>query len=297
MLGNDTDPDANPMTAGSATIPSSGSVALNSDGSFVYTPNPEFNGSDSFTYTVSDGRRGTDTATVTVTVVSASNTVSVGDVAVAEGDAGTRAAVFTVSLSEASTSPVTVSYATANAAASAPGDYKSKSGTLNFAPGVTNATVKVPVTGDTVDEADEAFTVVLSGATGAVIGDATGSGSVVDDDPKTVTGLRLAIGDVAVHEGDAGARAAVFTVSLSKASTSTVKVSFATANATAAKTVDYTRSTGTLSFAAGVTSMTVKVPIVPDTLGEDDETFAVILSAASGATITDANGLGTIIDD
>ena len=296
VLANDVDADADLLTAGSASDPAGGAVVLNADGSFTYTPDAGFTGTDTFTYTAADGHGGTDTATVTLTVTAA-NTVSVGDVAVAEGDSGTRAAVFTVSLARPSTSTVSVAYATANGTATAGSDYMSKSGTLSFAPGTTAATVKVPVTGDAVDEADESFTLALSSPTGAALGDATGTGTIVDDDPKTVTGIRLAVGDVAVHEGDSGARSAVFTVSLSKASTATVKVNYATANATATKAGDYTRAAGTLSIAAGATSAVVKVAINPDNATEGNETFAVNLSAPSGATISDASGLGTIIDD
>ena len=297
VLGNDLDADGDSLGAGSASDPAHGSVTLAADGSFTYTPDPKFDGTDSFTYVVSDGEGTTDTASVTITVVEALPVVSIGDVALAEGDTGSRAAMFTVSLDEPSASEVTVAYATGDATAAAPGDYTSKSGTLTFAPGSTSAKVKVPVAGDTADEADEALTVALSDPVGATIGDGSGTGTVVDDDPRTVAGPRLTIGDVAVHEGDAGGRAAVFTVSLSKPSTSYVTVRFTTANGTATKSGDYTRMSGTLSFAPGALSATLKVPVGPDTAGEGNETFVVNLSDATNATLTDAGGTGTIVDD
>jgi hypothetical protein len=68
VLGNDTDPDGNPLTVVSNTQPSNGTVTQNADGSFTYTPNPDFCGVDSFTYTISDGHGGTATATVTLGV-------------------------------------------------------------------------------------------------------------------------------------------------------------------------------------------------------------------------------------
>jgi len=68
VLANDTDPDGDAMTAGSASDPAGGSVVLNGDGSFAYTPDTGFTGTDTFTYTVSDGNGGTATATVTITV-------------------------------------------------------------------------------------------------------------------------------------------------------------------------------------------------------------------------------------
>ena len=65
VLGNDADGDSDPLTATKLTDPSHGTVVVNADGSFTYTPDANFFGTDSFSYTVSDG---TDTATATVTV-------------------------------------------------------------------------------------------------------------------------------------------------------------------------------------------------------------------------------------
>ena len=67
-LGNDTNPDGNTLFINNFTQPSSGSVVNNGDGTFTYTPDANFNGTDSFTYGVINSNSGTDTATVTVTV-------------------------------------------------------------------------------------------------------------------------------------------------------------------------------------------------------------------------------------
>ncbi len=56
VLGNDTDPDGDPLSASLSSQPGHGSVTLNPDGSFAYTPNAGFSGDDSFTYEVSDGQ-------------------------------------------------------------------------------------------------------------------------------------------------------------------------------------------------------------------------------------------------
>ena len=56
MLGNDTDPDGDTLTAAVVdSAPSHGTLTLNADGSFTYTPAANFNGTDSFTYRASDG--------------------------------------------------------------------------------------------------------------------------------------------------------------------------------------------------------------------------------------------------
>ena len=68
VLGNDTDVDSPSLSAVLMTQPSLGTLTLNSDGSFVYTPNADANGTDSFTYMVSDGSNGSNVATVTLTV-------------------------------------------------------------------------------------------------------------------------------------------------------------------------------------------------------------------------------------
>ncbi len=69
VLGNDTDPDGDMLSAGSAGDPAGGTVALDADGSFTYTPDAGFVGTDTFSYTISDGKGGSDTATVTVVVI------------------------------------------------------------------------------------------------------------------------------------------------------------------------------------------------------------------------------------
>ena len=52
VVGNDTDADGNPLTAGSASTPANGTVTLAANGGFVYTPNANFSGTDTFSYTV-----------------------------------------------------------------------------------------------------------------------------------------------------------------------------------------------------------------------------------------------------
>ncbi|MCA1684256.1 MAG: cadherin-like domain-containing protein, partial [Actinobacteria bacterium] len=71
VLGNDSDPDGDPVVADSASDPFGGSVVLNADGSFIYTPDPGFSGNDRFTYFARDGKGGFDRATVTVAVAEA----------------------------------------------------------------------------------------------------------------------------------------------------------------------------------------------------------------------------------
>lgn len=76
VLGNDTDSQGKSLTAQLATGPSHGTLTLNADGSFTYTPNTYFAGTDSFTYMANDGIATSNTATVTISVTSASCTIT-----------------------------------------------------------------------------------------------------------------------------------------------------------------------------------------------------------------------------
>jgi Big-like domain-containing protein/Calx-beta domain-containing protein len=113
--------------------------------------------------------------------------LSINDVSIPEGNSGTANATFTVSLSAASGQSVTVNYATASGTATSGSDFTSTSGTLTFAAGTTTQTIQVPVIGDTRPEANETFTVNLWGAAGATIARAAGTGTIVDNDPGSVT--------------------------------------------------------------------------------------------------------------
>jgi VCBS repeat-containing protein len=68
VLGNDSDPDGDPLTAALLTGPAHGTLAINADGSFTYTPDKDYNGPDSFTYQADDGKGGVTPATVNITV-------------------------------------------------------------------------------------------------------------------------------------------------------------------------------------------------------------------------------------
>ncbi len=125
--------------------------------------------------------------------------ISINDVTVVEGNAGTVNAVFTATLSAASGQIVGVNYATADGTATQPADYTSTTGALTFTPGQTTRTITVPVIGETVPEANETFFVNLSGATNATIADNQGLGTITNDDvPVTVNPATLPDGAVAV---------------------------------------------------------------------------------------------------
>lgn len=108
--------------------------------------------------------------------------LSIGDAEVMEGNAGQANAVFTLRLSAASATPVTVQYSTADSTAQAATDYQSSTGTVTFAAGETEKIIAVTVTGDTNIEADETFRVNLTNASGATLADSEGVGMIRNDD-------------------------------------------------------------------------------------------------------------------
>ena len=121
--------------------------------------------------------------------------------------------------------------------------------------------------------------------------------SVGSVEHNTVHVPGLSINDVTVAEGDTGTVPATFAVSLSEPSTASVTVHFATANGSATAPADYAAASGTVTFAPGQTDATVTVDVNGDTVDELDEQFAVDLTGAVGAAITDGHGVGTILDD
>jgi len=221
--------------------------------------------------------------------------LSVGDASITEGASGTANATFPVTRTGSLTAPASVRIKTTDATATAPADYTALAAqTLSFTAGQASRTVSVPVAGDTTLEGDETFTLDLSTPlSGATIADAQGVATIADDEAPTLLSVR----DVAMTEGDSGTTAATFTVvrsgDLNRAST--VQVVTAAGSATAG--TDFTSTSATVSFAAGQSSKPVNVPVRGDLLSEGSETFALELSAPTGAAVSDATATATIADN
>lgn len=220
-------------------------------------------------------------------------TISVADLSITEGNAGSTNATITLSLSQSSTQTITVNPATANGSAVAPSDYTATSTSVSFAPGVLTRTVSVPVIGDTLYENNETFTLNLSAAVNATISRATATATITNDDAAP----SLSIADRTVTEGNTGTVSAAFTVTLSAPSGRAVTVSYGTANGSAVAPADYTATSGTLTIAVGQTTGTITVPVKGDTLNESNETFTLSLSSPTAATIARATAVGTITDN
>ncbi len=227
--------------------------------------------------------------------------MSIANVSMAEGNAGTSVMAFTVTLSQAATTPVTVNYATSNGTALAGSDYVATSGTLTIAAGATTGTINVTINGDTTVEADETLIVTLSGASAnSTIGTATATGTITNDDvAPPPTGLpSISIASVSKAEGNVGTSNIVFTVTLSQPSATPVTVNFATSDLTALAGSDYISKSGSVTIPAGSTTGTFFVSIYGDTTLENDDIFKVTLSGASANSVIGTGvASGTIAND
>ena len=162
--------------------------------------------------------------------------IAINDVAVTEGNTGTTTATFTLTRSGKTTGTSSVKYSTVNGSATAGSDYVAKPlTTVTFAAGETTKTIAVTINGDTVDEPNETFSVLLSAPTGATVSDASGTGTIVDNDAPT----HLAINDVSVAEGNSGTRSATLTITRSGNTTIASSVKYSTVNGSATAGSDY----------------------------------------------------------
>lgn len=133
--------------------------------------------------------------------------------------------------------------------------------------------------------------------------DASGAddGLAIDDFSLTVAGSStpaLAVNDVSALEGDSGTTAFTFGFGLSQpAGAGGVVIQYATADGSATAGSDYVTASGTVTIPQGSTSATVTVNVIGDTATEPDETFFLNIVSATGANVSDGQGLGTILND
>ncbi len=224
--------------------------------------------------------------------------VTVGDASQAEGDGPEPGyVVIPVFLTEPSTLPVTVHYSTANGTALAGQDYVAQSGTLTFAPGVTQQNILVAITGDAVVEGNETFTVTLSDPSeGASILDDTATGTIVNDDAS----LSIAAISADRDEGQSETTAFTFTVTRTGDLSGADSVHWAVSGP-AVNGADFNGGelpSGVVNFAAGESSKIITVDVAGDTQVEGNESFTVTLSDPSpGGTVGTASATGIIHND
>ena len=161
---------------------------------------------------------------------------------------------------------------------------------VTIAAGQNSLMIRIDSVDDTIVETDETFTLSATAISGTVTSAAdTATGTIVNDDFP-----QISVDDVTVDEDNG---TLTFTISLDQPPTAPLSVDFATASRAATSGVDFTAVSGTANFAPGVQTQTVTVAITNDNLYEGPHSFDFNLANASGGTITDGLGVGTIIDD
>lgn len=221
--------------------------------------------------------------------------LSIDSVSQLEGNAGTTAWGFTVSLSEASGLPVSADFQTVEGTATLlNNDFQSSIGSVNFAPGVLTQPVTVLVNGDVTLESDETFTVNLSNLTGAQAGTLTGTGTIQNDDNVP----SLLVADDARAEGNAGTTTFHFPVTLSNPTDQAVSVDWQTVDGSATSAGgDFAAASGTINIPAKSVTAEITVDVNGELCGEADETFQVSLSNPVNAVIPGPPATGTIQND
>src|SRR5258706_3967227 len=247
--------------------------------------------------TAADDRLAIDDFSLTPHAGVALPNLTINDVSLNEGNAGTTSFTFTVSLSApAAPGGVTFDIATANDTATQPSDYTQKTLTAQTIPaGSSTYSFTVLVNGDTTPETNETFFVNVTNVTGANVTDGQGQGTIVNDDAAP----NLTINDDSLNEGNAGTTTFTFTVSLSApAPPGGVTFDIATADSSATQPSDYTQKTLTSqTIPAGSSTYTFDALVNGDVVPETDETFFVNVSNITNAIGSDTQGLGTIVND
>lgn len=202
------------------------------------------------------------------------------------------------------TGAASVTFFSENASAGS-NDYFGDSGVLNFAAGESRKTIALALIDDAEDEPRETISLkLISPSAGSTIADAQGIGTIFDNDepapPPPPPPPVFSVSDASVTEGGI----LQFTVTKSGATTTSYAVGYSTANNTAVATFqyydpgDYYMTTSSLAFAPEETSKTIQIQSVQDSLDETNETFFLNLTGPTGgATISDLQAVGTIVDD
>lgn len=235
-----------------------------------------------------------DTCSSTCLVTPAPPTISIADVSISEGNAGTKQATFTVTLAPTSAAPVTFDIGTDYGTAAPGSDFVGQSLLgQSIAAGQSSSNFLVTINGDAEVEGNESFTVNLTNVVGAAVADSQARGTITNDDNGV-----LSIADASVAEGNSGTSTMSFIVSLSSPMPTSVSFNIATSNGTATAGSDYVaRSQLPRVLDAGRTRTVFEVAVNGDTAVEVSETFNVTVSGVVGATLGDGAAIGTIIND
>jgi hypothetical protein len=214
--------------------------------------------------------------------------VSVGDASVVEPSSktGTVTVEVPVTIAPAAGSPVTVAWRTDPGTATT-ADYTAASGALTIPAGAQGGAIDVQVKADKVTEGVESFSITLTSAAGATLGDASGAVSIV---PAGSSGL--ALGDTTVVEPDAGTIQVAVAATLGAPARGSVTLGWHLQSGTGTIGSDAPAASGTATIPKGALGTLVRFAVNGDTAVEADETLSLVVTSVSGASLAD--GLGTV---
>ncbi len=219
-----------------------------------------------------------NTSTFTNVAVTAPSGLTISDVAQAEGNAGANNFLFNVNLSVASSSTITVDYATALGTGTEGSDFTSISGSLTFLPGETSKSISVVVNGDRVSEANETFFLNLSNAANSFIVDGQGVGTIQNDDVAGIT-----IGNLSGSATTESGGTVTFTVVLNSEPVADVTIPVSSSN-----TAEGVVSASPLTFTAANwnVAQTVTVTGVDDSVYDGNKSYSVVIEPANSSDST-----------
>jgi hypothetical protein len=205
---------------------------------------------------------------------------------------------FTVRRTGAGTSSALTVFYQAEGTATNGKDYQALTGSVIIPAGRSSATITVtPIDDGIVEEGNETVVLQLQADAAYSLGTSKSTTVTIIDKILSSPTPAVSVSDVQVIEGNSGTINAVFVVTLSSASSQTVMVSYHTADNTAQAGSDYVSKTSSLTFNPGEVSKNITVVINGDTVPEANETFLLILSGATNASVTGNRGVGTIVND
>jgi hypothetical protein len=259
---------------------------------------------------------GTPTGTYSVSAAVVAPLVTIGfstvSVSRLEGDTGTAPLTFSVVRTGDSTWSGSVAFAVAGSGVNASTAQDFAGGTLptgaiSFSAGQSVVTISLSAVGDRIVEADETFTVSLSSpSSGAMLGLATASGMIVNDDVAPSSTISLGRLQAARAEGQSGSTAFTFLATRSGNVAAAASASWAVTAGTMAGTVsangaDFAGGVlprGVVTFGPGQASRAITVSVKADVANELNESFVLSLSNPStGVALGTASATGVIYND
>jgi uncharacterized repeat protein (TIGR01451 family)/gliding motility-associated-like protein len=287
-------------TSGTLTFPAGAAagttltftVPINDDN--IVETNETFSGTIS---NVSGGLVTIVTSTATATIIDNDTAVATITAGVNGNENGPANGTFTVTLSKPSATATQISY-TLGGTATEGSDYTTiVTKTITIPAGQTTGTITIPVLSDAVVEGTETViaTLTLSGNPAITVSNTPATITIADNNSATVS----IFATPTVNES---AGTATFTVRLNAAVQNAFTVDYATSNGTAIAGLDYTATSGTLTFPAGSAAgatLTFTVSINDDNIVESNETFNASISNVTGGLVTIATNTvtTTIIDN